>query len=63
MASGAVGGELRLHVVRVSGRIVIRRVATRTSVGRSVVIPVVAGSAIAGNGGVCPVQRVVIIVD
>lgn len=50
-------------MVRVSRRVVIGRMTTRTSIGRVVVIPVVAGSTIAGNGRVCPVQRIIIVVN
>ena len=58
MAGGAICWKLPRHVVGVGRLIKIRRVATRAGVGRVVVVAVVAGVAIVGNGAVGPVQRV-----
>lgn len=37
--------------------------ATKTSIRGIVVIPVVAGSTLIGNQSMCPIQRIIIIVD
>ena len=63
MAGNTVRGKLGGLMVRVSGGIVFRLVAAKTSVRRIVVIPIVAGRTVAGDGGVCTIQWIKIVVD
>lgn len=63
MAPCTIGRELGCHVIRHCRGIVVSLVASGTSIWRSVVIPVVTGGTIARNGGMRPVQHVVIIVN
>ncbi len=55
--------ELRSGMVGVGRGIIIRRMTTRASVRRRVVITVVAGSAVVGNAGVRSIQRIKSIVN
>jgi len=55
MATGAIRGELGPCVVGTGRGGIIAVVATVAGIGRIVVITVVAGSAIIGNGCVCPI--------
>ena len=57
-----VGRKLGRHVVGITGPVVVGQVATHTSIGRIVVITVVTGRAIIGNGRVRAIERIVIIV-
>ena len=63
MACSAIRRELGNCVVRSCGGGVIAVVTGVAGIGRGIVISVVAGRAIAGNGGVRAVQGVVIIVN
>ncbi len=63
MAVSAGGRELGGCVIGVDRRIVIRLVAPRTSIGRIVIIAVVAGRAIIGDDCVRPVQNIIVVVD
>ena len=63
MAILAGSRELIRRVIRVHSAVVISLVTTNTSIWRVVVIPIVAGGTIVGNGSVCPVQWIIIIVD
>ncbi len=58
VTGGAIRGELRCGVVRGGGLIVVVNMTACASIRRVGVVPVVAGSAIVRNGGVCTVQRV-----
>ena len=49
-------------MVRITGIVIILRMAARTGVGCVIVVAVVAFSAVIGNGRVCAVQRVKIVV-
>ena len=55
VASGAIGRKLSSCVVRVNGRVIIWRMATRASVRRVIVVAVVASRAIARNARMRPV--------
>ncbi len=57
------GREARRTVFRIIGQIIIRLVAAYAGIGRIVVITMVTGSAIIGNGCMRAVQNIVIIVD
>mgnify|MGYP007060900883 FL=1 len=63
MAEGTIGRELRSGVVGVSRLGIIRRMATVAGVGRAVVIAVVAGSTVIGNGCMSAVQRIIVAVN
>ena len=63
MAGGAIIGELEGLVIRVGGLVVVRLVASGTGVRCVVVVAIVAGRTVVGDGGVSPVQRIIIIVD
>ena len=63
MANGAIRIELSRLVIRVGRGVVIRLVASRTGVGGIVIIAVVAGCAVVGNGCVCTIQWVIIVVQ
>ena len=63
MARRAIRWELGGCVVRRCGGGVIAVVTGVAGIGRGIVITVVAGSTIAGNGRVRPVQGVIIIVN
>ena len=62
MAGGAVRRELMCSMVRIGGRVVIGSVAPATGIGRVVVVAVMAGRAIIGNGCVGAIQYIVIVV-
>ena len=62
VAGGTIGWELRSLVVGGGSGIVFRCMATGASVGRVVVIAVVASSTIIGNTSMCPVQGMIILV-
>ena len=62
MATLTIGGELRSLVVGIGSVVVIGQMAAHTSVGRIVVIAVVTGGAVVGNGSVRSVEGVEIIV-
>ena len=62
VATLTIGGELRCLVVGVGSVVEIRQMASHTSVGRVVVIAVVTGGAIVGDGSVRSIQFVEIIV-
>ena len=53
VAHGAIRRDGKRYVVGIGARIVIRRVTTGTSVGRVVIIALVACVAIIGNGNMC----------
>ena len=63
MAGGAIIGELEGLVIRVGGLVVVRLVASGTGVRRVVVVAIVAGRAVIGNGRVRAVEWVIIVVD
>lgn len=50
-------------MVRVHSAVVIRLVTTYTSIWRVVVIPIVASGTIVGNGSVCAIQWIIVIMD
>ena len=54
--------KLRRLVIRIRRVIVISLVTTNTSSWRIVVIPVMAGRTIIGDGGMCPIQLIISIV-
>ena len=62
MATGTVRGKLCSFVIRICGLVKISQVTTHTSIGRVVVIAVVAGSTVVGNGGMRAIKGVVIVV-
>jgi len=62
VATLTIGGELSSLVVGIGSVVVIRQMASHASVGRVVVIPVVTGRAVVGNGSVRAVEGVEIIV-
>ena len=53
-----VGRELRSFVVRIGGSIVVGQVTANTGIGRVVVIAIMTGSAVVGNGGMRSVERI-----
>ena len=55
--------ELRGKVVGTRGCIVFRIMASIASIGRVVIIAVVASSTVIGNSSMCPFQRIVIVVN
>lgn len=59
----AGGREARRRVFGTVGRVVIGGMATKTGIRGIVVIPVVAGSTLIGNQSMCPIQRIIIVVD
>ena len=63
VTTGAICGELSGGVVRIGRSGIVAVVTAVASVGRIVVVAVVAGSTVVGNGRVCPIQSVVIIVN
>ena len=63
MAVCTVRGELLSDVVWIGGGVIIVGMATGTGIGRIVVIAVVAGCAVVGNGCVCPDQLIEVIVN
>ena len=63
MAVSTGDWELGRCVVGVDRRIVIRLVAPCTSIGRIVVIAVMASRTIVGDGCVRPVQNIIVVVD
>ena len=63
VALGAIGGELVVYVVGVGRGIEIGLVTAGTGIGGVVVIAVVAGRAVIGNGSVRTVELVVVVVD
>ena len=62
MANGAIRRELPGYVVGGGRLVIIRIVASETGIGCVVVIAVVAGSAVVGNGGVRSLEDVVVVV-
>ena len=63
VAGSTIGWELGRNVAWIGSSIVIRGVTPCTSIRCTVVIPVVADSTVIGNHRVCPVQRVIVVVD
>jgi hypothetical protein len=63
VARGAICGELRSSVVGGRRVGIIGRMTTVAGIRRGIVVAVVARSAIVGDGRVCPVQRIIIVVD
>ena len=59
---GTIGRELQGGVIRIGSVTVVLCVATETSVRRIVVVSIMASGTVIGDGRVCPVQRIVIIV-
>ena len=62
MALGAILCEHQIDVVGVRGSFIICLVTAKTLIGRVVVIAVVTGSTIIGNGGVRAVQCIIVVV-
>ena len=62
VAGSTIGRELRCCVVWVGGSRIVSRVAAVAGVGRIVVIAVVADGTVAGNGSVCTLQHIIVIV-
>ena len=63
VAKRAVGGILLCRMVRVGGLCVIAIVATVAGVGGVIVVSIVTGGTVTGNGYVCAGNRVVVIVS
>ena len=63
MALGTILGEHQIDVIGVRGAFIVSLVAAVALVGRVVVIAVVAGCTILGNGGMRSIQRIVIVVN
>ena len=61
MAIGTGSRKCQCRMVRISGIVIIRLVASHTGIGRVYVIAVVAGNA--GSRGMSPGQRIIIIMD
>ena len=59
---GTIGRELEFSMVWISSICVVLRVATEAGIRRIVVVSIMASGAVIGDGRVCPVQRIVIIV-
>ena len=59
----AIGRKLCCYVIGVSCCIVIRQVTRCTGVGCIVVVSFMAGGAIVGDGRVCPIQHIIVVVD
>ncbi len=62
MATGAIRRELSRLVVGIGRLVVVRIVAPETGIRRIVIITVVAGGAVVGNGGVRSLEDVVVVV-
>ena len=62
MATGTISRKLRGYVVGVASIVVVCQVAAYTGVGRIVVIAVVTGSTIIGNGRMRAIERIVVVV-
>ena len=63
MALGTILCKHQIDVVGVRGSFIICLVTAKTLIGRVVVIAVVTGSTIIGNGGMSAVQCIVVVVD
>ena len=59
---GTIGRELQGGVIRIGSVTVVLGMATETSIRRIVVVSIMASGAVIGDGRVCPVQGIVIIV-
>lgn len=55
MAHQAVRGKLSRLVIGVGGGIKVLCMAAHTGIGRVIIVPVVAGNAVIGNTGMCPI--------
>ena len=62
VAPGTIGRELQGGVIRIGSVTVVLGMATETGIRRIVVVSIMASGAVIGDGRVCPVQRIVIIV-
>ena len=62
MAFCTVRGELLSYVVWIRGGVIVIGMATGTGIGRIVIIAVVAGCTVVGNGCVSPDQLIEVIV-
>lgn len=63
MAGYAIIGELQCLVIRIHCLVIIRLVAPGTSIRCIVIVPIVAARTIIGDHGMCPIQRIIIIVN
>ena len=63
MARGAIRGKLLRDVIGIRCTAIVGGVTAIAGIGRCVIITVVASSTIIGNSGVCPVQRIIIVVN
>ena len=59
---GTIGRELQGGVIRIGGVTVVLCMATEAGIRRIVVVSIMASGAVIGDGRVCPVQGIVIIV-
>lgn len=59
----AIGRKTGRDMVGIGRLVVVRLVAAGAGIGRGVVVAVVTGRALVGNGCVCPVQRIIIVVN
>ena len=63
MTGVAIGRKLGRDVIRVRRSIEISCMAANAGIGGIIVIPIMTGGAIIGNGCMCPIQRIIIIVN
>ena len=63
MTDSAIGRKLQLDVIGVGGLIIVLGVASVAGIRRIVIIPVVAGYTVVGDGGMGPVEGIVVVVN
>ena len=62
VAPGTIGRELEFSMVWISSICVVLHMTTEAGIRRIVVVSIMASGAVIGDGRVCPVQGIVIIV-
>ena len=62
MASGTIGRELQGCMIRIGGVTVVLRMAAETGIRCVIVVSIVTSGTVIGDGRVCAIQGIVIIV-